>query len=101
MYIPETLGFCGLSCEDKYSKYIKITNDKRWIGLLIWQHRYANECNYSEKYKCKGCTESGEKRQIKEGKKYENDQWESSMNNGGAEFMKAPGGTFKIHNSGQ
>jgi bisphosphoglycerate-dependent phosphoglycerate mutase len=100
LYVPETLGDCIL-CADKYKPYLDITGDSKWIGLLIWQHKYGNDCIYTDKYKCKGCTESGTEREIKEGKKYSNRAWERSMKYGMEEMMKAPGGRFKIHNSGQ
>jgi len=103
LYVPETLGDCGNilgSCESKYKKYIDITNDKQWIGLLIWQHKTKKECNYHDMYKCSGCTESGTQREEKEGKKYSSARWKASMKNGIAECEKAPGGYFHIHNSG-
>ena len=47
-----------------------MTNDTEWICIHIWQHKLRDECNKSSKYKCFGCTESGEKRERKEGKIY-------------------------------
>jgi hypothetical protein len=101
LYIPETLGYCGISgCIQKYNNYINLTNDKKWIGLYIWQHKLGSiECNYKEKYKCIGCTLSGMKREVKEGKKYSNSQYNTSEKNGLNELKKAPI-KFKIHNSG-
>jgi len=100
LYIPETLGGCIFDCYNKYKKYIDITGDKKWIGLLIWQHKKHKHCDYADKYKCKGCTESGKSREKLEGKMYSNFSWEISMRNGMNEMMKAPGGRYKIHNCG-
>ena len=108
LYVPETLGDCGegitdlrlKNCKKKYSPYIKITNDNKWIGLLIWQHRKGSDCNYQEKYNCVGCTESGKAREISEGKKYSNSAWGHSMKMGIIEVKTAPGGAYMIHNSG-
>lgn len=102
LYVPETLGSCLVgSCESIYQPYKEITKDPKWIGLLIWQHKEAKDCTFPPGYRCKGCTESGVARQKKEGKKYSNAAWEGSMKNGEAEFLKAPGGRYKIHNGGQ
>tara|TARA_X000000368_G_scaffold416066_2_gene409145 strand:- start:3723 stop:7607 length:3885 start_codon:yes stop_codon:yes gene_type:complete len=112
LYIPETLGFCGLrDCSNKYSKYKDATGDKKWIGLLIWQHlnnieenddkkygKYTNNCDYLNK--CKGTYPSGKEREKKEGKLYSPKAWNNSMINGEKEMMKATGGRIKIHNSG-
>ena len=114
LYVPETLGDCGSlkdvksikdirikDCDKKYKSYIDITGDDNWIGLLIWQHKNAENCTYHNKYKCKGCTESGEDREVKEGKKYSNSSWDNSMIQGEIELKKAKGGQFKIHNAGR
>jgi phosphohistidine phosphatase SixA len=103
LYVPHTLGGCGILpiCSSQYNDFLKITKDeKNWVGLLIWQHKFGKDCIYPDKYKCKGCSESGAEREKKEGKKYSNSQWDTSMKNGMEELMKAPGGRFKIHNSG-
>ena len=105
LYVPETLGFCLFdNCDSKYKKYIHYTGDERWIGLNIWQHKTGEECkqdiNYPDEYKCIGCKESGENREIKEGKKYSGSQWQTSYNNGQREIMKATGGSYEIHNTG-
>ncbi len=101
LYIPETLGGCFFNCFSVYKKYIKITNDfNSWIGLLIWQHKTHNDCDYIEGYKCKGCTESGMEREKNEGKKYSSTAWKNSMKNGKSQMMKAPGGRYEIHNGG-
>jgi hypothetical protein len=104
LYVPETLGDCGYmrlkTCASKYSTYIDITRDSNWIGVLIWQHKTANECDLPSKYTCVGCTESGIKREQQEGKKYSNSSYAHSMREGKHELAKAPGGQYMIHNSG-
>jgi len=101
LYVPETLGGCLINCESIYKKYIEIADDsKSWIGLLIWQHKTHDECDYFEGYQCAGCTESGKRREKKEGKKYSSGAWGNSMANGKKYMMEAPGGRFEIHNGG-
>jgi len=101
LYVPETLGGCLINCTSIYKKYIEITDDsENWIGLLIWQHKTHNDCDYKEGYQCKGCTESGQIREKQEGKKYSSRAWENSMVNGKKYMMEAPGGRYEIHNGG-
>jgi hypothetical protein len=102
LYVPHTLSKCGmsLSCESEYTPYKEITGDERWIGMMIWQHKTGEECNFPPGYQCKGCKESGEARQKENGKKYSGDAWEDSMKYGKQEVVKAPGGAYLIHNSG-
>lgn len=120
LYVPETLGDCGLissfdkvlsynwitdlrvkSCETKITPYTEITKDeKSWIGLLIWQHKNGSECNMNNGFKCVGCTESGMSREQLDGKKYDNSVWDHSMLLGERKMKKAPGGSYKFHNSG-
>tara|TARA_B110000967_G_scaffold130712_1_gene133536 strand:- start:735 stop:2102 length:1368 start_codon:yes stop_codon:yes gene_type:complete len=105
LYVPETLGDCGhlrpKSCVSKYKIFVDITKDTdRWIGLNIYQHKLAAECTYDDEFKCTGCSESGMMRQHNEGKKYSNGVWSHSFEQGNKEIMKAPGGSFRIHNSG-
>lgn len=108
LYVPETLGGCinwlsfipMFSCYNTYTKYVDITNDQKWIGLLIWQHKEKKDCDKDAKYKCFGCTESGKQREKQEGKMYSNNSWETSMLNGEKATVNAPGGSYKIHNSG-
>jgi hypothetical protein len=101
LYVPETLGGCvKMTCYNKYNKYIKLTNDDQWIGLCIWQHIDDTKCNYSKEYKCVGCTESGKKREMYEGKKYSSSAWQNSYNNGISISEIASGGWFHIHNTG-
>ena len=86
LYVPETLGGCGLGvtqgCKKQYQPYIDITGDTQWIGLLIWQHKLGSKCDKPDNYKCKGCTESGEERQITEGKLYSSMAYDNSMYKG-------------------
>lgn len=127
LYVPETLGSCGWgrmvtkSCLSKYQEYITFTNDNNWIGLLIWQHKNGGECNYPTNRKCEGCTESGEEREMKEGKKYSSyaynhslyKSWKHMTGKRSVPFTPptnvneledtgtgAPGGQFMIHNTG-
>uniref|UniRef100_A0A6C0D4D2 Uncharacterized protein n=1 Tax=viral metagenome TaxID=1070528 RepID=A0A6C0D4D2_9ZZZZ len=106
LYVPETLGSClhvGFSpfdCRPKYKKYIDYTGDNQWIGLNIWQHKEGGNCTFADEFKCEGCKESGEKREIKEGKKYSGSQWQTSYNNGQREMLTAVGGRYEIHNTG-
>lgn len=103
LYVPTTLSNCfSIQCDSIVKPFINLTNDKQWIGLLIWQHKYGRECNYDNPiYKCYGCTESGKEREIKEGKKYSNTSWVNSYENGLAMIYRAPGGSYKIHNAGK
>ena len=50
--------------------------------------------------KCVGCETSGKLREKKEGKKYSSKAYDISCRNGLSMVEKAPGGIFKIHNSG-
>jgi hypothetical protein len=104
LYVPETFGDCGDSrlkaCISKIKPYIDITGDHQWICLLIWQHKFASECPFNPPYTCVGCTESGKKREIKEGKKYSNSAYKHSMIEGQKMLLKAPGGQYNIHNCG-
>lgn len=81
LYVPET---CSSNCTDKIIKYIDITKSSpknKWIVILIYQHKYSEDCNFSDNYKCVGCTKSGLQREIEEGKKYSNKSWDKSMTN--------------------
>jgi len=108
LYVPEVLSSCGYTsglgldkCDKKYEPYIEITGDRTsWIGLLIWQHKEGKNCNFTDPYKCLGCTESGTQRQISEGKQYSNTAWQHSMDQGLIAIKNAPGGGYKIHSTG-
>jgi hypothetical protein len=139
LYVPETLGTCGWygadahlgseHCIEKYQEFINLTGDKKWIGLLIWQHDSGSNCKFSEHQRCIGCEESGTKREIQEGKKYSSGAFTHSIkkgwkhvmgNNNYPEYLPtsylfkstsnegsemdemeggAPGGKFCIHNT--
>ena len=105
LYVPESLGDCGGMfggyCINKYNKYIEITGDTKWIGIYIWQHKNKSECKLDAYHKCIGCEESGSKREIKEGKKYSSSGYQYSENNGIPAMRSAPGGNYKIHNTGR
>ena len=105
LYVPETLGGCLKTlCKSTYGRYIQITGDQDWIGVMIWQHKLSSQCKYAQKYgakyQCKGCTESGLSREITEGKKYSNAAWTISYSNGINALKNAPNHRYSIHNSG-
>lgn len=100
LYVPDTISGCLVNCKPLYEPYIKITGDKNWIGLMIYQHKSGNECPYPEKYKCVGCEQSGQSREIDEGKKYSSSAWSYSYKNGNNAILQAPNYRFRIHNSG-
>ena len=87
----------GLS---SYKNFVKLTQDEKWIGLYIFQ--CLGKCIYISEpiYTCKGVIESGKTREVKEGKKYSPSAYNYSKKNGEKYFRLAPGGRFKIHNSG-
>lgn len=109
LYVPETLGFCNFrDCQNKYIDFIQISNDNKWIGLVIWQHVTPDKCTLGDAYKCTGTTESGTSREKKEGKQYSSTSFKGlidtharSMSNGITEMNKAPGGRIMIHNAGR
>ena len=102
LYIPETLSSCIITCKNEYKQYIDLTGDKKWIALFIWQHKFGPiECNYTDKYKCVGCTQSGKSRETLEGKKYSNNAYNFSYKNGMDELKNAPHIAYKIHNCGR
>ena len=103
LYVPDTLTGCvrKMNCVKSYEDYIDITEDKNWIGLMIFQHRTNKDCPYKDIYKCKGTTESGELRQISEGKKYSSLAWDNSYKNGNEYINHASTYRFRIHNSGR
>lgn len=94
LYIPTTAS----GPRNPYSKYVKMTQDKKWIGVYIYQHKKV--CDKDVKYKCETTSKAGRKRENDEGKKFSTAAYERSERNG-CEFMKrAPGGRIEIHNSG-
>ena len=110
LYVPETIGKCitcrfsSKSChcgDDVVKKFNKISKDNdNWIGLFIWQHKTAEECNYNNLFRCKGTTKSGKSRELTEGKKYSSKAYEISYHGGLASLNNAPGGRIIIHNGG-
>jgi hypothetical protein len=102
LYVPETLSGClNTLCKSVYGKYIQITGDTNWIGLMIYQHRTRCECPFTKDYKCTGTTESGKERETEEGKKYSSSAWDNSYTNGNHEINKALAHRFRIHNVGK
>lgn len=101
LYVPETLGSCltQYGCGKKYKPYIKITGDKDWVGVCIWQHKTGQECTFQKNYRCVGCTESGTHREKSEGKEYSSAAWDISYNNG-KYYAKNAKTWFIIHNTG-
>jgi energy-coupling factor transporter ATP-binding protein EcfA2 len=103
LYVPETLSSCNNvdeKCISVYKPFIEITGDKNWISLLVYQHKSGKDCDMDDGFKCVGTTESGQKRQIEDGKIYSNKSYEKSMKNGMDELINSVGGSFLIHNSG-
>ena len=118
LYVPETLGAPAKLTNPmkKIKKYIKITRDPNWIGLLIWQHlndeviskkkknkigKWKVMCDFPEGQKCKGTVPLGKKREESEGKMYSSGAWLNSMVNGEKMLKKARGLRVDLHNSGQ
>jgi len=119
LYIPETLGAPDTVASRpfaKIQKYIKITKDSNWIGLLIWQHlndaeiskkkknkigKWSVMCDFPEQQKCKGTVPLGRKREKGEGKIYDSGAWLNSMKNGEKMLKEARGLIVDFHNSGQ
>lgn len=105
LYVPETLGSCWIpekcSSPKKFlKKYMTITNNEKWITLLIWQHKTAADCIFKNGFKCSGCTASGQRRQTVQGKKYNPDAYSTSMEYGQSFLSATPGRKFRIHNTG-
>jgi hypothetical protein len=121
LYVPETLGKCEFMvkgatvplirpCEEYLKTFMDITQDDRWIGLLIWQHAtVADHTKDTEflkefpgaEYQCTGCEASGKEREKAEGKPYEGHVYAQSMKNGRRYIEMAPGGRYEIHNAGR
>lgn len=104
LYIPTTATgeltqAASLKKAQKISKWEGL-NDNIWIGLMIYQHRTHAECPFKHQFKCMGCTESGRKREIGEGKEYSNAAFKMAFDHGEYCIKHAPGGRIKIHNSG-
>jgi hypothetical protein len=104
LYVPETLGSPMTTLlrqsYKKMSKFVDITNDSKWTGLYIWQHSTAVKCTFPDNFKCVSTTDSGERRELKEGKKYSKKAYAWSKKNGLAAIERAGGARIVIHNSG-
>ena len=104
LYVPETLSDCGTlrpqSCYSKIKKYSNITQDTNFISILIYQHRFGDECKYPKGYKCVGCSVAGKEREIKEGKKYSDKMYTRSIQESIDFLSKSSGIKYIIHNSG-
>ena len=77
-----------------------MTNDQSWIGLMIYQHKLAEECNFKSGFNCKSTTSSGKQRQIYQGKKYSSGAYNNSIRNGNGELSQSNYVRLEIHNSG-
>ena len=63
LYVPTTAS--GPS--NPYSKYVKMTQDDKWIGVYIWQHE--TNCPHDDAYKGETTRKkAGKEREIEEGK---------------------------------
>jgi hypothetical protein len=107
LYIPETSMSCKTQsllyykpCSRLIQKYLSIVDTKLWSSFVIWQHKTGEECTFSKGFKCKGCLESGSKREKTEGKKYTNKEWNFSMNQGMIDMLTATEYKLLVHNSG-
>ena len=93
------------SCKEVLKPFIDYTNDQNYIVLNIYQHKTSGECEFAkfgDDYKCKGCTESGQAREIYEGKPYSSSQWSVSMSNARKLLYSRKNGiNLEIHNCGQ
>jgi len=118
IYVPETLGspdvpFLKDGFKKGVGKYVKITGDKKWTGLFIWQGRtpkeddkwvkafkIANSKFANENIDALSTTVSGKGRELTEGKKYSSRAYKNSKKHGYEALKKAPGARIDIHNSG-
>jgi hypothetical protein len=107
LYVPETISSCFRSgfkkCDNTISKFKSIAgldkDSNKYTGLYIYQHKEGKDCVFPEGYKCTGCTESGQEREQKEGKKYSNNNYTRSEINGIDQLLKCDK-KYIIHNSG-
>ena len=104
VYVPETLGDCDIpllgDCSKKYKKYIDLTGDQNWIGLMIYQHLREQQCDFPVGFKCTGTEIAGEAREKQQGKKYSSTAYSTSLKNGRTHLQKSPFCRLEIHNSG-
>ena len=104
VYVPETLGDCDIpllgDCSKKYKKYIDLTGDQNWIGLMIYQHLRGQQCDFPVGFKCTGTEIAGKAREKQQGKKYSSTAYSTSLKNGRTHLQKSPFCRLEIHNSG-
>lgn len=129
LYVPETLVADNVKAMEKINTYSNIVKDENWTCILIWQHKYSTDCNITNtikhfilnetpqeikddleniiscyNFQCKGCSESGAEREVKEGKKYNKKSWSYSMTLGKYilhnSLHRNTGRNFSIHNTG-
>lgn len=100
LYVPTTASSAKAITKNPANKWNKLVKDDKWISLLIYQHKTGNVCTYPNRFKCVGCTESGKRREKKEGKKYSSTAYDMSMRTGNKWLKQGKGGRFKIHNAG-
>jgi len=104
VYVPETLGDCDIpllgDCSKKYKKYIDLTGDQNWIGLMIYQHLRGEQCDFPVGFKCTGTEIAGKAREKQQGKKYSSTAYSTSLKNGRTHLQKSPFCRLEIHNSG-
>lgn len=104
VYVPETLGDCDIpllgDCSKKYKKYIDLTQDQNWIGLMIYQHLRGEQCDFPVGFKCTGTEIAGKAREKQQGKKYSSTAYSTSLKNGRTHLQKSPFCRLEIHNSG-
>ena len=104
VYVPETLGDCDIpllgDCSKKYKKYIDLTEDQNWIGLMIYQHLRGEQCDFPVGFKCTGTEIAGKTREKQQGKKYSSTAYSTSLKNGRTHLQKSPFCRLEIHNSG-
>jgi len=95
IYVPET------KIDDaKLKKYKILSGDTKYTSMLIYQHCYATDCPFSDKYKCKSTTASGELRERQQGKQYSNKAYYISMSVG-IKYLCTGGPAFIVHNTGR
>tara|TARA_Y100000389_G_scaffold184612_1_gene203228 strand:- start:1581 stop:3005 length:1425 start_codon:yes stop_codon:yes gene_type:complete len=109
LYVPETLvSYCfkttKRNCIEAYLDYIKITKDKKWIALMIWQHKNG-PCPFHKNFQCKGVMKSGTEREVEEGKKFSIGGYDKAIEYGNSELYRktnydGPHYRIRIHNSG-
>ena len=100
IYVTETLGKPFQNADNIINKFIKITGDKKWTCLYIWQHKFKKNCNQPKDLKCMSTSISGKSRELVEGKKYSKKAYYISEKKGIQMLINAPSIKISIHNSG-